>query len=36
MDVPAEGVVSRVSPEDLAANLDPKPAAKAKAAKKAP
>ncbi|MEY3607306.1 MAG: hypothetical protein RLZZ447_94, partial [Verrucomicrobiota bacterium] len=36
MDVPAKGVVSRVSPEDLAANLDPKPAAKAKAAKKAP
>jgi hypothetical protein len=28
MEVPANGVVSRVSPEDLAANLDPKPARK--------
>jgi hypothetical protein len=27
-------VVSRVTPEDLAANLDPKPPSKAKAAKK--
>lgn len=34
-EVPAGGVESRVTPEDLAANLDPKPAPKAKAAKKA-
>jgi hypothetical protein len=36
MEVPAGGVASRVTPEDLAANLDPKPATKAKGAKKAP
>jgi hypothetical protein len=36
MEVPSGGVASRVSPDDLAANLDPKPPAKAKAAKKGP
>ena len=37
MEVPADGVASRVTPEDLAANLDPKPTPNAKAPKaKAP
>ncbi|MGH7956844.1 MAG: ThuA domain-containing protein, partial [Opitutaceae bacterium] len=35
MEVPPNGVESKVSPEDLAANLDPKPAKKAPAGKKA-
>ncbi|MBI5693594.1 MAG: ThuA domain-containing protein [Verrucomicrobia bacterium] len=35
VEVPAGGVVSTVTAADLAANLDPKPAVKAKAAKKA-
>jgi hypothetical protein len=30
MEVPAAGVQSKVTAEDLAANLDPKPAAKKK------
>jgi hypothetical protein len=34
VEVPADGVASRVTTEDLAANLDPKPAPKAKAPKK--
>ena len=34
IEVPAGGVPSRVTAEDLAANLDPKPAPKAKAARK--